>query len=162
MSIEKLNKTLTTLANFGVIIGLVFVVIELNQNTNIAEVNAYQSLISQVNEINQLRATDEELAALDMKAEMNEELSALEESQYQSYYRLAIRHADMAYLQYRKRLISEDQLYGVLGPLRNHLRRDLGKQFWADEEVRSFVPGFADYVYSMMAKRAPDDAYWRK
>lgn len=162
MNLEKLNGLLGTIANFGVIAGLVFVVIELNQNTNIAEVNAYQTLITQVNEINQLRATDEELAALDIKAELGEELSPVELSQYESFYRLATRHADMAFLQFQKRLISEDQLYGVLGPLRNHLGRDIGKEFWASERERNFVPGLADYINAMMAEIEPDSDIWKK
>lgn len=162
MSVEKLNSALATIANFGVIAGLVFVVIELNQNTNIAEVNAYQNLINQVNEINALLATDEELTALDIKAELGEELTQQEAVQYQSYYRLATRHADIAFLQFEKRLITEDQLYGVLGPLRNHLRRDIGKALWINESDRIFVPGFTDYINAMMAEREPENEFFRR
>lgn len=162
MNFDKLNNSLSTIANFGVIVGLIFVVVELNQNTNIAEVNAYQNLISQVNEMNQIRATDSELAELDMKAQMGEELTPLEARQYRSFYRLATRHADMAYLQFEKRLISEDQLYGVIGPLRNHLRRDIAKEFWANERERAFIPGFADYINTMMAESEPENDFWKR
>jgi len=95
-------------------------------------------------------ATDRTLAELDMKAQTNEPLDPVEIEQYRSYYRLASRHADMAFLQYQQRLITEDQLYGVLAPLRHHLGGITGKILWAEEQDRNFAPGFVEYINPMM------------
>jgi hypothetical protein len=43
MKIERVNQWLTLLANFGVMIGIIFLILELNQNTQALRANAIQN-----------------------------------------------------------------------------------------------------------------------
>ena len=149
------------IANVGVLVGLIVVVIELNQSTRVAEVSAYQDLINQVNNMNELRATNKELAALDIKARQGAELTDLEYSQFLSYWRLQIRHGDLAFLQFENGFISEMQLYGILGPVRTHLVSDIGKELWrSGRDILS--PRYTDFVEQMMREREPESTYWKQ
>ena len=61
---QKTNQWLTLLANLGVIAGLVFLAIEIRQNTNIAKANAYRDNIQDIAEWRELTISDPELARL--------------------------------------------------------------------------------------------------
>ena len=59
MKIE-LGQTIQSLANVGVIAGIVFLAIEIRQNTESLEINAYQELIAQINSQSELSHTNPE------------------------------------------------------------------------------------------------------
>ena len=63
MNLEKLNDWLTLLANVGVVIGLIALVLELRHSSQLAEVAAYQTRISEIQEINLELALSNDLAS---------------------------------------------------------------------------------------------------
>ena len=64
MNMDKLNKWLTFLANFGVMLGLFFLVLELNQNASIARAETFQKHQSEMSVWRSMVLTDPELASL--------------------------------------------------------------------------------------------------
>ena len=78
MDFDNLNKWLTLLANFGVVAGLVFLVIEIRQNQTLLEQNQQTMLRDQ--ELQILSATQSEMEAFnDLRAQiyLDKELSKL-------------------------------------------------------------------------------------
>jgi hypothetical protein len=78
MDLDKLNKWLTLLANFGVVAGLIFLAIEIRQNQTLLEQNQQAMLRDQ--ELQILSATQSEVETFnDLRAQiyLNEELSKL-------------------------------------------------------------------------------------
>ena len=98
MDLDKLNKWLTLLANFGVVAGLIFLAIEIRQNQTLLEQNQQTILRdqelqilsatqSEVEMFNDLRAQiylDEELAKLWLEGRSGEFDSGVEEYRYHS------------------------------------------------------------------------------
>jgi hypothetical protein len=98
MDLDKLNKWLTLLTNFGVVAGLIFLAIEIRQNQTLLEQNQQTILRdqelqilsatqSEVEMFNDLRAQiylDEELAKLWLEGRSGEFDSGVEEYRYHS------------------------------------------------------------------------------
>lgn len=61
---ERTNQWLTLAANLGVIAGLIFLAIELRQNTNIARASAYRENIQDIAAWRELTISDPELARI--------------------------------------------------------------------------------------------------
>lgn len=61
MNIDKTNQWLTLFANLGVLAGIIFLAVELQQNTNISRTDAYQQLNEEILEIRSWLVADDEL-----------------------------------------------------------------------------------------------------
>jgi len=68
-----LGQTIQSLANLGVIAGIVFLAVEIRQNTQSLEINAYQELIAQINSLSELGI---ETPVVSLKLNYLERLSA--------------------------------------------------------------------------------------
>lgn len=82
MNMDKLNKWLTFLANFGVMLGIFFLILELNQNASIARAETFQKHQAEMSVWRSMVLTDPELARLyrvyiaeDEVSELNQEES---------------------------------------------------------------------------------------
>jgi len=64
MNIEKINSWLSLIANAGVLIGIVFLAIELQQNTNVARVTEYRENIQDLADWRSDIASDTELSII--------------------------------------------------------------------------------------------------
>jgi hypothetical protein len=122
VNLEKLNQWLSLGANFGVLAGIAFLILEINLNTRQAELDTaalqtsnYQDLIAGVNNINSYILQDEGFADLLIKAERtSSQLTQSELRRYNSFAIVTYRHGDMAYYQYQQGTIDESRLNGLL------------------------------------------------
>ena len=64
MKMVDIGQALNTLANVGVILGIVFLAYELRQNTSVARQDAYNSFAQTINELNVTISTDVGLSEL--------------------------------------------------------------------------------------------------
>lgn len=104
------------------VVSLAIVAYELNQSTkearlstNALEISAYQSLIDSIIDLNNLIATDTDLAELRLKSSVSpEDISVVELLKINSFYINVIRHGDMAYFQYERGAIKKERLDSVL------------------------------------------------
>jgi len=122
---EKLQRWALTAEIVGgltVVVSLAIVAYELNQSTkearlstNALEISAYQSLIDSIIDLNNLIATDTDLAELRLKSSVSpEDISVVELLKINSFYINVIRHGDMAYFQYERGAIKKERLDSVL------------------------------------------------
>ena len=151
MKLDQLNKWLTLAANIGVIAGIVFLGVEIRQNTQSLQVNAYQQLISQIDSMARLRLQDPDLG-MNLHASIQAYPAELsDEESYRMYglFFIITRSADLAYYQYQQGALSHERLMSATAPLQTYVCSDAYRDFWANAQV-FFVTGFREFVASLM------------
>lgn len=150
----------------AVALSLVFVGLEVREtaeqtklNTEAVQLSAYQDLIAQIAQLNSV-LLDPELAALYGRINgpnlSMADLGPVERVQTARIMYLTVRHADMAYYQYERGLLSEDRLESALAPFVGPLRNPIPREFW-EISKRNFVPSFQAYIDSRIAEFDSED-----
>ena len=80
MNIDSLNRWLSFAANFGVVLGIIFLAIELRQNNELLQAEARYNRLETRNEGNYELLRNRDLTAAIEKLENGEELSSIEET----------------------------------------------------------------------------------
>jgi hypothetical protein len=80
------GQTLNTLANAGVVAGIIFLAVELNQNNELLELEARATLSENLQNGWDRISSDAQLAALFIKDRNDEDLSEVEELQLNAYW----------------------------------------------------------------------------
>ncbi len=99
---NKLNQWLTLFANLGVMAGLMFLAIELNQNTQVTIAAASEEITNQSLNFFSLGIDNQVLARALHKQSVGEELDSFEQSQISRSQYFNFRVFENAYLQYRR------------------------------------------------------------
>jgi hypothetical protein len=154
---EKLNQWLTLAANFGVIAGLIFLGLEIQQNTistrMAARENATQGHIDYLGYL----LDNTVLARANEKLTNNQPVDALEDNQMRIFLQMRWRHYERVYYQYRNDLISDQEWAGFeAGIMRsfrdeNDLWRMSGTVWERDKERLS--QQFAEYVEGLRVQQ---------
>ena len=154
---EKLNQWLTLAANFGVIAGLIFLGLEIQQNTistrMAARENATQGHIDYLGYL----LDDTVLARANEKLSNNQPVDDLEDNQMRIFLQMRWRHYERVYYQYRNDLISDQEWAGFeAGIMRsfrdeNDLWRMSGKVWVRDKERLS--QQFVEYVDGLRTRQ---------
>ena len=150
MKLDQLNKWLTLAANIGVIAGIVFLAIEIRQNTQSLQVNAYQQLISQIDSMARLRLQDPDLG-MNLHASIEaypENLSNEEAYRMFGLFFIITRSADLAYYQFQQGALSYERLVSATSPLQTYVCSEAYREFWTNAQ-NYFVAGFREFVGSM-------------
>lgn len=156
----KLQAAIEIISALAVVITLIFLLIEIRQNTEqtrlnakAVEITAYQDLISQILEMNKMGFQDPEFLILEAKHNAGVELT-LEESerltvQLESVSWMRFRHGDMAYHQFENGIIDEDRLLSSFGILGLEL-----EETWEAWEFRraNFTKNYRDYMDKLIAE----------
>ena len=121
MNLEKLNDWLTLLANVGVVVGLVAVLLELRHSSQVAEVAAYQTRMAEIQEINLELALSDDLASILVK--FDEEgvagLSAEERLRTRAWYQHILRQMQGQYYQYQNGFLERSVIDTTLDDIAN-------------------------------------------
>ena len=154
---EKLNQWLTLAANLGVIAGLIFLGLEIQQNTistrMAARENATQGHIDYLGYL----LDNTVLAHANEKLSNNQPVDNLEGNQMRIFLQMRWRHYERVYYQYRNDLISDQEWAGFeAGIMRsfrdeNDLWRMSGKVWARDKERLS--QQFAEYVEGLRVRQ---------
>ena len=144
----------------AVVITLIFLIVEIRQNTEqtrlnarAVEIAAYQDLISQILEVNKLNFEYPGYMILKKRQLAGEALtpdeSAEVEERYASMYWMLFRHGDMAYHQFENGIIDEERLlssFGILG-----LEQE---EIWEAWETRRlhFTESYRNYIDQLIAE----------
>ena len=151
MSGKAIRETIGFLA---VVASLVFVGAEIQQNTLSMQVSAYQDLIQQISLLNTLTLENPEFGALVAgDAAFTGEAGTLTDSeaaQLDSYLWLLFRHADMAFYQHERGLLSAERLRSATMPMTTRLSYPLFQGEW-EQRRAAFSQGYQSYVDSIIA-----------
>ena len=109
MKSELINRWLTLGANFGVLIGILLLVFELNQSRELVRSEIRNDLSVGVVDLLTQTARDEGLAELIVRGNSNEDLSAAELLRYSSYWKAVFRYAANVYYQYENGMYEDSE-----------------------------------------------------
>jgi len=113
-----LGQTMQTLANIGVIAGIVFLGLQIRQSTNASLSTAIQSLYDSSSEINTMLVQNADLRAAYVAARGESGLEGLTEdqrAQLRAFYSTVIRTQQNRFQQIRLGIIEDEDIYSVGG-----------------------------------------------
>ena len=150
-----LGQTITILANVGVIITLLFVGIEVSQNTRVARGEARQSLADLNQEWLVLLSQDGEFNAIWNKVWLtDDELSPAEWSRGVFMMTLHLRRIENVYFQWLENLVDDSALHSYGLQRAEYFETDRFNQFWFVEDWRAgFDDRFVDFFEERLELR---------
>ena len=107
MESDKVNRWLTLGANIGVLIGIVLLVVELDQNREMILAQTRNDISNQIVERLDRQGTDIQVASLKRRAQAGEELSSDEEMQHSLLSIARNRSWENIHYQYRQGMFDE-------------------------------------------------------
>ncbi len=142
VEMDRLNDWLTLIANIGVVIGLVVLIVEINQAINLAEVGAYESRIQEISETNKELALSEDLALIYERLETEglEALTSIERRRLHAWESGIVARMQGQFYQFEKGFLDEEAAAAFLGAAARRLElwKALGIHI-VDTEFRSHV-----------------------
>jgi hypothetical protein len=152
MASEKINSWLTFGANLGVIVGLILLIIENRQNTEMMQAQINQSRTDAAQSEQQATYNSDYIPAIFVKRDRGEQLSDEELRRYRAYIRSFNRNMDNQLWQYNQGLLGENIPRSVRGAVRAVIgSNELSIQVWDDQKF-----GFTD-EYIMFVEDAISD-----
>lgn len=145
MDSDPLNRWLTLGANFAVLIGIVFLAIEIRQNTEMTSAQITQSRADTSISLAESFYNSEYLPQIWQKANANEALSAEELVRYHFWLRALLRNLDNNYQQADRGLLGDHIPRAVASAIGRILANPLAIDYWEDnkdifsDEFRRFV-----------------------
>ena len=109
MEANKVNRWLTLGANFGVLIGIILLIVELDQNREMIRAQSRSDISRHISDHLSLIGSDIQLASLMRRAEAGEELSDDEETQQFYLFVANKRMWENIHYQYRLGLFEEKE-----------------------------------------------------
>ena len=156
MNNEKLNQWLTTLANFGVIVGIIFLVVEIRQTSRQIEQNTAALSAQTIFQLNQSAgvakraiAQDVELAELLMRGDEDpESLTELEQARFISWKRARFDALEAYWVFHRKGLISDRDASGLRGSICGTFAVKGSRWVWQNH-LGNYTAGFVKSVENL-------------
>ncbi len=154
MSIMELGALGEFVGAIAVVATLGYLALQIRQNTRrmeestaSQEATTYQSLMSQIIELNRGLAADRQLGEIVDKARKGEVLDDVDRRRYGSLITSILRYGDMAYYQYQKGLIDERRLHSAFAPVRGILSQaePAMQEFQRLVDIGAFVDEFVEY-----------------
>ncbi len=125
-----LGKSVTTLANLGVLVGILLLVYELNQNRDMMAAQTRhdiaQGIVGQLAEI----ALNEELSALELRGRCGALNSQNDENRYFAFVNSRMRYWEDAHYQYRQGLYDESEFLKQKEAWRAFIRPRPTREYW--------------------------------
>jgi hypothetical protein len=146
----ELGQALNTLANAGVIAGIIFLAVELNQNNELLELEARATLSENLQNGWDRISTDAEFAALLIKDRNEEDLSEVEELRLNAYWMGVLLRRQFQFQNFPESSEGLDglkRIYASYGSLRRtwngkaSASRSAGKDSFSPEFVRFLDSG---------------------
>ena len=109
MDSDRLNRWLTLGANIGVLVGIILLIVELDQNRQAVQAQTRSNLSQGIVDYMSVVAGDGELASLRRRIDLGEEATEDEQYQYSLITRALVRYWENVHYQYRKGLYDESE-----------------------------------------------------
>ena len=146
MNSEKLNNWLTLGANIGVLIGLVLLIIEIQQNTEMMRAQINQSRTEAAQSEQQATYNSDYMPAILTKVANGQELTEEEMRRFQPYIRSFNRNMDNQLWQYNQGLLGSDIPRSIRGAVRSVLgRNELTISVW-DAQKLGYTDEYVAFV----------------
>jgi hypothetical protein len=156
MDSVKLNQWLITLANFGVIVGIVFLVLEIRQTSTQIEQHTAALSAQTIFQLNQSAgvakraiAQDVDLAELLMRGDEDpESLTELEQARFISWKRARFDDLEAYWVFHRKGLIDDRDASGLRGSICGTFAVKGSRWVWQNH-LGNYTAGFVESVENL-------------
>jgi len=130
------GQAVNTLANIGVIVGIVFLVIEINQNTRMMETQSYQARTEMAMSGAAAIYNSEFLPEIMFALEQGQPLDGPQQVRFRHWLRSFHRLQDNLYRQYRDSLLDEEILRSIENAIRDEVAPySFARQHWTNARV---------------------------
>ena len=151
MSAEKVNRWLSLGANFGVVIGLVLLIIEIGQTTEMMQAQINQSRTDTAISEQQAVFNSDYIPALVAKRDKGEPFSEQEMIRYRTYFRSGNRNQDNNLWQYNQGFLGENIPRSIRGFARTVIGgSEIGITTW-DSQKYSYTDEYVAFVEEAIA-----------
>ncbi|MDH3276445.1 MAG: hypothetical protein OEM99_18090 [Gammaproteobacteria bacterium] len=148
-----LGQTINTLANVGVLAGIIFLAYELRQNTLATELVAAQGHLEATLNANQQMVAHPHLAELVARGIEGDEFSRVEELQLNNGYSTQLRAWQNSHYQYERGALDEAIWQGYSNNIADNLVGDAHYEMYWREHMDWFTPTFNEFVELKLADR---------
>lgn len=149
LRLESINSWLTLCANIGVLIGIIFLAIEIQQNTKVNRGIAIDAIQTGVREQLMAAVENPELISLIIRARRNDELTLEERGILSFYFGATLLQVENAYYQKEAGLITEDFFNSLNRNIEATTREnDIARRYWENNKS-NYTREFQEYVDSL-------------
>ena len=134
MSIEELGAIGEFVASFGVIATLVYLAIQMTQNTRAVKLNTARIVTEELQQMFSLLASDESLAKVFLDAGRASELNDIARVRYYTFTSNFLRVVENGYLQHRDEAISEEHWEGMTNMAIDYTKMKAFDAYWNDRK----------------------------
>ena len=146
MQSDHLSRWLAIGANFGVIVGLVLLIVEIQQNTEMMRAQIHQSRTEAAQSEQQAMYNSEYMPAIFVKIQKGEELTEEELERYRPYIRSLNRNLDNQLWQYSQGLLGENIPRSIRTAARAVIgESELSIEIW-DSQKHQFTDEYIAFV----------------
>ena len=147
---DRLNRWLTLGANVGVLIGIILLVVELDQNRDMMRAQTRNELARGLPEVLGIPASDNALADALLRANRGEPLSPAETLQVAMWDELTFRYWENVHYQYRQGLYDESEFSRHQDTMKSVIGRNPRlEKFWCAERHLYSEP-FMHFIDEML------------
>ncbi|MBT8461332.1 MAG: hypothetical protein KJO44_02335 [Gemmatimonadetes bacterium] len=150
MKNERVHRWLTLGANFGVLIGIALLLVELNQNATMIRAQTRNELSTGIVDLFGIVAENQQLASLRRRADAGDELTEDEAYQYAIITRAFFRYWENVHYQYRQDLYDDVEFARQREAWKSYAATSEALvRFWC-EHGEEFSPEFASEFDSVL------------
>jgi len=142
----ELGQTVSMLANIGVIAGIIFLGLEIQQNTEMIRAQITQSRADAAIGLAQSHFNSEYIPEISEKISQGGELTGLETIRYESYLRAVFRNQENNFLQFQQGMLGENIPRNTQAVVRGILANDAVAAAWWNGMKVSFSDEFVEFV----------------
>ena len=150
----RLDGWLTVGANVAVLIGIVLIVIELDQNRDSMRAQTRNDLSTSIVQFLSMIASDGELASIRRRADAGEELSPDEMSRYVLLTIANIRYWENVHCQYRQGLYDQPDFERQMAAISGYINFSARFPSYWCENKQNYSPMFADEIDRLLGDKA--------
>lgn len=144
--LDQINRWMTLAANVGVLLGILFLVFELRQNTTASRAEAASNYQDTFSEVELFIARDAEFAALLVAGRNGDELSYVDQFRLTVFYGNVLRTWQNAHFQYEAGTLNKDLWLSIRTRFAGILSEDRGLlDHWSNHQSE-FTPAFNKLV----------------
>ena len=148
-----LGQVFNTLANLGVIAGILLLVVELNQNRDMMRAQTRNELARGLNEVLSFTINDAELADLSVRSNNGDQLTAAEAMRLRSRDELSFRYWENVHYQYRQDLYDESEFSRHRDTMNSVLSRNPRLvRYWCSERMLYSIP-FMEFIDGLLSSQ---------
>lgn len=154
MTLEQLGSIGELVGGIAVVASLLYVAVQLRQNTNIHKSYARQSIAARASEFQLAAAQNDEILAVVTKLFRQEELSPQEEVRLHFFLGCLLRATEEAFLQHRDGFLEDEYWDKRANLMLNYLRYPGIFEGWRNRLRSTYHSAFVEWVESQFPRDA--------